>query len=227
MNASSCWICGSPADSAEHMVKASDFRSVFGRVTHKAPAYRHSRGDANHPIRGVDVSAIKFRPSLCQRCNNARTQTHDRSWEMFLAFVRSFRPKLRKGDRVPFSRIFRGNVESSALALHMYFLKQLGCHSVENGVPLPINQFASCILSNNPHPCVRLIFVSVPSDASKYKIQVGDIQTLNRAGRAVSAIWHYRVETLGVFVSYTEPEHPRLTQERGWHPHDMGVPRMA
>lgn len=227
MIATTCWICSDPADSSEHMVKASDFRSVFGRVTQKSPAYRHSKGGANHPIKGTDVSAIKFRRSLCQRCNNARTQTHDRAWETFLAFGRSARPMLRRGDRVPFSRIFRGTAKNSALALHLYFLKQFGCHVVENCIPLPIKQFAACILSNNPHPCLRLIFVSFAAEASKYKIQVGDIQTLNRGGQAVCAVWHYRVETIGVIVSYAEPGHPRLTRDRGWHPNDVGVPRMA
>ena len=97
---------------------------------------------------------------------------------------------------------------------------------MENAVPLPINQFAACILSGNPHPSVRLIFVAVP-DPGKYRIQVGDINTLNRGGRAVSAVWHYRVETLGVFVSYAEHGHPRLTEKRGWHPNDVGIPRLA
>lgn len=220
-----CWICGAPADSAEHMVKASDFRSVFGRVNHHAPVYRHSLGDVNRPVRGVDVAPIKFRPSLCQECNNARTQPHDRAWEAFLAHFRAIRPRPRAGDAVRMARVYPNSLRESTEALHLYFLKQLGCHSVQNAVPLPVTQFAACILSGNPHPCVRLIFVSVAPASNKYRIQVGDIRTLNRGGRAVSAVWHYRVETLGVFVSYTEPGHLRLTDDRGWHPNDVGVAR--
>lgn len=222
-----CWICGKQANSAEHMVKASDFRTVFGHVTHKSPVYRHSIGDINRPIRGTDVSPIKFEPSLCQECNNARTQPHDRAWAKFVANFRALRPRPKAGETVRMRRIYPTSLRESSIALHLYFLKQLGCHSVQNNVPLPIHQFATCILSGNAHPCVRLIFVSVAPGSSKYQIQVGEINALNRGGKTVSAVWHYRIETLGVFVSYAEPGHPLLTDVRGWHPEDIGVTRFA
>lgn len=222
-----CWICGKSANSAEHMIKASDFRIVFGHVTHKAPVYRHSHGDVNRPVRGVDVLPIKFEPSLCQECNNARTQPHDRAWEKFLAHFRALRPRPRAGETVRMRRIYPTSLRESSEALHLYFLKQLGCHAVQNNVPLPVNQFATCILSGNTHPCVRLIFVSVAPESSKCQIQVGDIKTLNQGGKTVSAVWHYRIETLGIFVSYTEPGHPQLTEDRGWHPDNIGVARYA
>lgn len=220
-----CWICGAPADSAEHMVKASDFRSVFGHVNQRTPVYRHSLGDANRPVRGVNVAPLKFQRSLCQACNNARTQPHDQAWEAFLVHFRGLRPGPRPGDAVRMGRVYPDSLSESAVSLHLYFLKQLGCHSLQNSVPIPVNQLAACILSGHPHPCVRLIFVSVAPGSSKYRIQVGDISTLNRSGRAVSAVWHYRVEELGVFVSYVEPGQVRLTRDRGWHPNDVGVPR--
>lgn len=216
-----CWICGAAADSAEHMVKASDVRSIFGSVTHHTPVYRHSTGDANRLVRGVDVDALKFKRSICQQCNNARTQSHDRAWEVFGSAVRAIKPTLKKGDRIPVSRIFPGSVKASMLAMHLYCLKQLGCHAVENHIPLPLNHFALCIQSEVAHPWIRLIFVSIPTGLSKYQIQVGDIKTLNRGGKTICAVWHYRVGTLGVFVSYAEPGHPRLTEDRGWHPDDL------
>ena len=59
-----CWICSAPADSAEHMVKASDFRSVFGVVNQNAPVFRHSSAERNFKINGAKAEVLKFRPSL-------------------------------------------------------------------------------------------------------------------------------------------------------------------
>ena len=224
---SNCWICGSPTTSAEHMVKASDFRTIFGNVTHTSPVYRQSKGDLNRPIRGASVAGLKFKPSLCAPCNNARTQPYDRAWERFLSYMRDVRPLLRCGNPIRFKRIFSQTSAHCATNLHLYFLKQLGCHAVESNIPLPVTEFAACILSGHPHPCLRLIFVDCQFGASRYKIQVGDVQTLNRGQKTVSAVTHYRVESVGVVLSYVEPGHIRLTKDRGWHPSDPSGPRMA
>lgn len=221
MSTPHCWICGALADSAEHMVKASDFRSVFGKVTQSLPAYRQSKERLNEPIRGAKAEILKFSPSLCGHCNSTLTQPHDRAWQTLSESVRGIRPALAAGSRIPLQRIFPGTVRESMLGVHFYFLKLLGCHAVEHKIPLPLNHFAMCIQESVPCPSLRLVFVNAPSGSSRYKIQIGDIQTLNIGGKTVSAEWFYRIETLGVVVSYCEPGHPRLTKDRGWHPNDV------
>lgn len=221
MSAPTCWICGATADSAEHMVKASDFRSVFGRVTQSSPAYRQSKEYPNQPIRGAKAELLKFAPSLCGHCNSTLTQPHDRAWQTLSESVRCARPAIAAGNRIPLQRIFPGTVRESMLGVHFYFLKLLGCHAVEHKIPLPVNQFAICLQASVPIQALRLVFVNVPAGSSHHKIQVGDIKTLNIGGKTVSAVWFYRIETLGVVVSYCEPGHPRLTRDRGWHPNDV------
>ncbi len=221
MGAPTCWICGATADSAEHMVKASDFRSVFGRITQSSPAYRQSKMQKNQPIRGAKAEILKFSPSLCGHCNNTLTQPHDRAWQTLSESVRGARPALAAGSRIPLSRIFPGTVKESMLGVHLYFLKLLGCHAVEHNIPLPLNRFAMCLQASVPNQALRLVFVGVPAGSYRDKIQVGAIETLNIGGKTVSAAWFYRVETLCVFASYCEPGHPRLTRDRGWHPSDF------
>jgi hypothetical protein len=222
MNAALCWICGAPANSAEHMVKASDFRSHFGRVTQQAPVYRHSRERRNEPVRGADAQPLKFRPSLCSNCNNARTQSHDKAWEKLSSAIRRAQPPPASGAVIPLHQIFGGGVKQAMLDVHLYFTKLLGCYAVEHAVPLPINHFALCVRNGVPHPHVYLSFVQVASNAGKNDIIVGNISTMNIGGRTVSATWFYVIGILGVHVAYIEPGRPRMYSHRGWHPHDIG-----
>ena len=223
-----CWICGAPADSAEHMVKASDFRSAFGEVTHKAPAYRHSEGQPNVPVRGAKANILKFAPSLCCVCNTTRTQVHDRAWQTFSNYIRALRPALSAGSRIPVHIIFPGSVERSMLGIHLYFLKLLGCYAIEYKIPLPLAHFGLCIQNGIAHPSLRLIFVHIAPQTTRYNIQVGHINANNVDGKTVSASWFYIVENIGVAISYVEADHRRLTRDRGWHPCDIGAQiRMA
>jgi hypothetical protein len=107
------------------------------------------------------------------------------------------------------------------LGVHLYFVKLLGCQAVEHKIPLPLNHFAMCIQAGIPNQNLRLIFLSVDPASSHRKIQLGAIDALNVGGKTVSAAWFYRVETLGVLVSYCEPGQFRLTQDRGWNPEDI------
>ena len=54
-----CWICGSPANSGEHRIKASDLRLVFGHVSQKHPLLLHNEIQRNRPIKGIKADALK------------------------------------------------------------------------------------------------------------------------------------------------------------------------
>jgi hypothetical protein len=73
-----CWICGSEANSGEHVIKASDLKDVFGNITQKNPIYTHTRLRKNQPIRGIKSDTLKYSARICARCNNELTQPHDR-----------------------------------------------------------------------------------------------------------------------------------------------------
>jgi hypothetical protein len=214
---SSCWICGGPADSAEHMVKASDVRSQFGHVTQHKRLFRHSKSQLNVPIKGAKAEALKFRPSLCKYCNNTRTQPHDRAWEELSEHLRK-QCAIRQGLQVPLDEVFGTMATDSLLHMHLYFLKLFGCYGVEYAVPLPMNAFAVSILSGTAHPHFYLSFVAMPSMAAKPEISVGELRGLHVKGKLVGAIWHYAVGTIGVAIAYSE--HGRPSIGKPWHPDD-------
>lgn len=207
------------------MIKASDVRSVFGTLNQKQPLYRHTLEEKNHAIRGVDVAELKFRPSICQKCNNARTQAHDRAWERMSAGCRELETPLAKGDRLPLEVMFGEHVADQMLAVHLYFLKLLGCYAVEYDVPLPLKSFAVALLGGHPHPHVYLSFSDVKLIKGKSQIHVGNIEAVNFGGITVGATWFYVVERLGVWVSYSEKGRPRSRPGYLWHPDDeaMGI----
>jgi hypothetical protein len=217
-----CWICGAPADSAEHMVKASDFNAIFPSTTHKTPAFRHSKEQTNQTIKGVNSPILKFKPSICQQCNNARTQQHDKAWARLSHAVRNPTLPLRAGSRLPLKVIFPDGAREAMTCVHLYFTKLLGCYAIEYGIPLPVFEFGTCISNGNPHPHIRLIFVHVPVGSTRDLIQARHVDAANFQGRTVSALWHYLVGSFGVMVSYCEPGHRphRFTVRQGWHPTD-------
>lgn len=220
-----CWICGADADSAEHMTKASDIRAIYPELNSKAPVYRQSRGRLNEIVQGPKSELLKFAPSLCADCNNRRSQPWDRAWEALERGAREAKPALRAGDRLPLSQIFPIHRDDSMVHVLQYFTKQIGCHAVEYDVPLPVKQFADCLVNQVAHQHLRLVFFHVPPGRSKAQIQVGDIHvwTGDQTGRAVAAVWHYLIGTLGVAVTYTRPEHThmRMTEAVGWNPVDV------
>lgn len=223
---SQCWICGALADSAEHMVKASDIRSQFGRVTNKTPLFRHSSLDRNIMVPGVNTDKLKFKPSLCQHCNNARTQPYDKAWETLAKAVTLAKPPLKGGGTLPLVQIFGIQSSDSMLKVHLYFLKLLGCYSVEYGIPLPINHFAVCILNETPQPDLYLSFVVYPKLPAKNKIVIGHVNALQTGERIVSANWFYALGNFAVHVAYVEPGRLKLHSYNQWHP-SMGTRRVS
>jgi hypothetical protein len=200
------------------MVKASDFRSVFGHVSQQTPVFRHSKQQRNQVIRGAKACSLKFRPSICSYCNNDRTQKHDRAWEVLSAAIRMHRPPLKRGARLPLEAAFQNRSIEEMLNVHLYFVKLLGCYAVEYAVPLPVETLAVAILGGYPHPNVYLDFVAVASNTIKSEVVVGNINAINRDRQTVGATWFYIVGTAAVHVTYCEARQPSPVRRLGWHP---------
>ena len=217
-----CWICGAAADSAEHMVKASGRSRHLPRPQPPRPGVSAIVRTSERACSRAKAPVLKFKPSLCQHCNNARSQPWDRAWEALEKGVREARPALRKGSRIPLGTIFPNSRRESMTYVHQYFTKLLGCITVEYDVPLPLQSFAQNLRTGLPEPSLRLVFVHIPADSMRAKIQVGHVRswTGDQTGQSVAALWHYIVGSLGVAVSYVRPGYSsmRFTSFRGWHP---------
>jgi len=217
-----CWICGDEADSREHLIKASDLRSVFGSVTQKKPFYFHASDHRNQPIVGIKSDKLKYNARICRSCNNERTQPHDRAWERLSGYLRSRNPPIRHGTLIHLEKVFPGSIRRSMLGVHLFFLKLFGCLIVEHSIPLDVSVFSSAILHEVPHPKVHLVFYNELNEPSRKRVGRTYVKTASLNGQIVYAGWFYYVGRIAVNITYSEPTEHRKGLVHSWHPSTVG-----
>lgn len=217
-----CWICGSEANSGEHLIKASDLKSVFGHVTQKSPLFFHSDHRRNRPIAGIKSNKLKYKARLCTSCNNVLTQPHDIAWEKLSKYLRNRQPHIKPKMLIRLNRTFPGSVSKSMLAVHLYFLKLFGCLITENDIPINIDQFSQSILNGKPHPQVWLAFRTGLQHPNIKHVGCSQVETVQSGRRVVFASWFYVIDKLAINVMYAEPGEHRRGLVDAWHPSHIG-----
>lgn len=218
-----CWVCGANAESREHLIKASDLRSVFGSgISQAAPLYLHNDLSRNQPVGGIKSKKLKYSPLLCSYCNNERTQSHDYAWERLSEYLRQRQPPIQAGTTVRLSRVFPGSVQTSMLRVHLFFLKQFGCLIAEHKIPLALEPFARAITSETPHPNVHIAFWVGLNQPGRRQVGRTHVQTAALHGHIVYAGWFYMIDRLAVNVMYAIPEEHRKGLVQSWHPSTVG-----
>lgn len=215
----SCWICGAPADTGEHMIKVSDLRDLFGHTSLNKPLFRRVNNGPQEKVPGVRSEKLKFQTRLCACCNNARTQAHDKSWEALATYLRKHSPLVRPGDVVRVASAFNNGVRHGLLGVHLYFAKLTGCLALDGGVPLDTQPFAEAILQNRPHPHLYLSFLALTDPGIQRHAFVTPVETITIGGNLSGAQWFYFAGRIGVHVTYAKALHNR-EQVHLWHPSD-------
>ena len=213
-----CWICNADADSGEHMIKASDIRSMFGQISQKHPLYRRVDDAPRETVQGISSNKLKFVTPLCARCNNSRTQQHDQSWTALSAFLKKRRPAICPNAVVRLNGAFSSGLRKSMLGVHLYFLKLFGCLIVSNSIPINIQPFAHSILTGLPHPSVYLSFLAVSKSRLREHAAITPVDTKKFEGRIIAANWFYCVGRIAVNVTYAEAIRKRSSRVHLWHP---------
>ena len=216
-NAMHCWICGSIAETGEHMIKVSDLRDIFGHTTTKTPLYRKVNNEHPEIVQGANSPKLKFQTKLCAECNNARTQHHDRSWEALARYFRNRSVPVTPGGVVRPVRAFSQGLRPGLLGVHLYFCKLTGCLIHDAGVPLETDSLAKAILENVPHQNVYLAFLAVTSRRLQNWAVLTPVETISVRGSLVGAQWFYFVGRIGVHITYATHIH-RPSKANLWHP---------
>lgn len=221
-----CWICGAEATSGEHMVKASDLRSLFGKITNQKPLFLHSSEVRNRPVAGIRSDKFKHAKVMCIRCNGELTQPYDRAWEELSEYLRS--RYYNKSQRIRLHEVFPGNIHKSMLRVHLFFVKLFGCLIVENKIPIDIREFSNSVRRGTAHPKVHIAFWATLGQPH-YHIAGRSIVDVFKyesppalKGIPAFATWTYYVDNIAVNVMYAEPaiSHPWLSHS--WHPNNVG-----
>lgn len=88
MTKSKCWICGDIALSKEHRLKKTDIVRAYGRGPYRgdsAPVHVHEGKQS--PVQGPDANTLKYKPSLCPKCNTTTTQPFDQAYDIFVSWL--------------------------------------------------------------------------------------------------------------------------------------------
>lgn len=217
-----CWICGSPANTHEHLFKASDIRSVFGQLNERHPLLFH---DPNHnptKVYGIGNNRLRFKAKICANCNNKRTQPHDYAWEDLSAYLRSNPNLLKPNATIRLHKAFPGKVSRSMLNVHLFFLKLFGCLIKQYNIPIPLTQFSKAILNGTAHPNIWISFGTGLKIGSIKHVSCSQVATYGQHGRIKYASWFYSVDNISANVIYAEHGQYRKGLIRAWHPKSVG-----
>ena len=222
-----CWICGAEGRTREHLSKKSDLISVYGVATQKSPVFFQSDDLSNHKINTFNSPLIKAKSPICERCNTARTQRHDRAWERLSHALRNSQPPIKPESYFRANRVFPYNTGVELLNAHLFFVKQFGCRIADNLCPIDISGFSSAILNNSPHPDMYLKFFLISKKFENiiaYSSKL-DAMTDSVTNRVIAATWAYCIGSLMVQVIYKVDDRNINGTRNAWHPH-QGTSRL-
>lgn len=151
-----CWWCGTPADSREHRLKASDLRREYGK-----PPYTDLRtltrfsGDDRHDFRGPNSPLVKFNATLCARCNNTRSQPFDNAWDVFVAHLADHEAEIVATQQIDWVEVFGAGWKARGADVERYVSKHAICRLVDQAPdagPLTIAGEYIDFLNGGPRP---------------------------------------------------------------------------
>lgn len=133
-----CWVCGKPADSAEHAVKKSDIVRMAGSKEFKLGErlIKHT-ADKKIIIQGPNSKYVKYEKSLCKKCNNESTQPYDRAYDKFIYYFIANNDHIFNYRYIRFNKIYGYNAKYHQMNLFKYFVKSFGCQLVEQSKNAP------------------------------------------------------------------------------------------
>ena len=88
-------------------------------------------------IRGPKSSKLKYKKTLCARCNNERSQPWDNSYDVFTSWVLEHEEEILRRRLINFETVFGSKFPERQLNLFKYFVKSFGCRFVDAGIPVP------------------------------------------------------------------------------------------
>lgn len=124
-----CWWCGDEADSREHKWKKSELSAIYGPAgSEKYPLIWVEDGSHTKIIQGPDSAILKFEKSLCQNCNNSRSQPFDRAYDHWVGYLEANYDQIIESGLVDLRDIVdQADYEEFKLNLAKYFAKHIGC----------------------------------------------------------------------------------------------------
>jgi len=211
LNEGNCWICGAFADSAEHFVKASDLRFNWGRG-----AFAMTPIDqAPIKIQGPNSTKLKYRPSLCQTCNNERTQSSDLAWEEFNERIQPVAARKANSGAAHLPKLFsNARWRKVMLGVHLYWAKALGCYLAECNQRHLAKDIRQAILDQKPCLTLQLVFFATPAREERLLHR----SSLKLRASKHAAFFMYAINCICVTPILSQKPDPYYPRFQHWHP---------
>jgi hypothetical protein len=216
-----CWICRiKPADSAEHRIKASDVRATAPGMSQRTPVYLQQNFEpTNIKIGGAKSKALTFDASICQYCNNTRTQPYDIAWSSLSAYLRTHWRDIRHRGRFDLTKPFPGKTRASALNVHLYFVKVFGCKIHQDGIPVDLAPFSKALMESSAHPEVSILIADDRAGEGKILFFDSDVHTMTeKGGELHGAVWMYNLSPIAMKIAYIKTDARLTAPGHPWHP---------
>jgi hypothetical protein len=139
MSTKLCWICKTtPIESAEHKLKKSDLVRLHGSGSYTdEQELLHLTDGMYRKIRGPNASIIKYKKSLCGRCNDTFSQPFDFAYDQFINWVTTHPQEILQRRLLDFHAIYSDDFQQGQLRLFKYFAKLFGCRLADGDLEIP------------------------------------------------------------------------------------------
>jgi len=93
-------------------------------------------------IRGPDSDVVKFEKSLCQNCNNARSQKFDLAYDLWIGYLRANYHQIIESRVIDLHDVVDAAESNFRLNLARYFAKHIGCRVADKAGKVPASLIA-------------------------------------------------------------------------------------
>ena len=214
-----CWICGEPADTREHRLKASDLQQTFGPISESRPIFQPTGSGTTKIIKSPRADRLKYRAKICNRCNSSLSQPYDLAWQKVSVYLdRVARSPVRR-TRLDLCRALGGNSSELRVALQLFFAKQWGCIAIDQRIDVDTSRIASCLRSAQAYPHLYLSFLPLRG-AYGESVFTTNVRAIDVDGTIRFAYWYYRAGRLAVNVTYSTDPRFKSVLTNHWNPLD-------
>ncbi len=133
-----CWMCGNIANSKEHKIKKSLLKKIFSEDFENKNMI-HIKYGVESKLPGPNSDKIKFKKVICEKCNNDKTQNHDKAFDIFINYLIDNTKYINKKRMLNFEKIYGDDFVKEQLNLYKYFVKIIGCDLSENDFNVPFD----------------------------------------------------------------------------------------
>lgn len=189
------------ADSKEHMAKASDVRSVFGKITNKKIIHKRME-NGKYRINGVDANLLKWTNKICSNCNNSKTSQHDKAWEKMSAYMGQ---NIAGLEAINLEAVYGERCEKDFTNMYLYFLKKFGCYVAESRIDIALTEFGMCILDQKMHNKFYVGIVYTKNWPITKSIRLTDMEVDRDRQGIISAYTTYQIGPWSIVMTYAHP----------------------